>query len=158
MARQSWDDYFLGITEAIGKRGTCDRGRSGAIIVVNKRIVATGYVGSPPGMPHCDEAGHLLRELVDEDGNRSTHCIRTIHAEANAVLQAAECGTSVKGGVLYCRMVPCYSCAVMIVRVGLVRVVAMRHYHADSLSIELLKSAGVQLDIQENAVEKYERQ
>lgn len=139
MSRPSWDDYFLGITDIIGKRGTCDRGRSGAIIVVNKRIVATGYVGSPQGMPHCDEVGHLMREVINENGDKSMHCIRTIHAEDNAILQAAEHGVPVKGGTLYCKMTPCFDCAKRVVRVGLVRVVAMKRYHADSLSIELFR-------------------
>ncbi len=158
MSRQSWDDYFSEITDVIGKRGTCDRGRSGAVIVINKRIVTTGYVGSPQGMPHCDEVGHLMREVINEDGNKSMHCIRTIHAEKNAILQAAEHGISVKGGTLYCKMAPCFDCAKDIVRVGLVRVVAMKRYHADSLSIELFKTAGIQLDVREDKIEEYEKQ
>jgi len=157
-SRPSWDEYFLQITDDIGKRSTCDRGRSGAIIVIDKKIITTGYVGSPPGQPHCDEVGHLMREVIDEDGNKSMHCIRTLHAEENAILQAAEFGVSVKGGTIYCKMTPCYRCAMAIVRVGIVRVVARRRYHAEALSIELFKNAGVQLDILEDKVEEYEKQ
>jgi dCMP deaminase len=158
MPRKSWDEYFLNITQVIGERGTCDRGRSGSIIVLNKRIITTGYVGSPPGMPHCDEVGHLFTEVIKEDGEKSTHCVRTIHAEENAILQAAEYGVSVKGGTVYCKMTPCFNCAKRIARVGIVRVVAMKRYHADGLSLEIFKSAGIQLDIIENVIEQYEKQ
>jgi len=153
--RQSWDEYFLRITDVVGERGTCDRGRSGSIIVINKRIVATGYVGAPQGMPHCDETGHLMREVTDENGGKSMHCVRTIHAEENAILQAAEYGISVKGGTVYCKMTPCFNCAKMMVRVGIVRVVAKRKYHADSLSVGLFKNTGIQLEVVENRLEEY---
>jgi len=158
MDRQSWDDYFLGIAKAVAERSTCDRGKNGAIIVVDKRIVTTGYAGSLPGMPHCDEVGHLMREVVDENGNKSRHCVRTIHAEKNAILQAAKYGISIKGGVLYCKMTPCLDCATNIVMVGLVRVVAIRHYHADGKSAELFKTAGVQLEVREDGIEEYKDQ
>lgn len=158
MPRKSWDQYFLDITKVVGERGTCDRGKSGSIIVVNKRIVATGYVGSSRGMPHCDDVGHLMREVIDENGKKSMHCVRTIHAEENAILQAAEYGISVRGGTVYCKMTPCFNCARMMVQVGIVRVVALRRYHADRLSVELFKSAGIQLDVLENKVEEYEKQ
>lgn len=158
MVRKSWDEYFLDVTDKVGERGTCDRGRSGSIIVIEKRIVTTGYVGSPPGMPHCDDVGHLWMEVIGEDGKKSTHCVRTIHAEENAILQAAEYGVSIKGGTVYCKMTPCFNCAKRIARVGIVRVVAMKRYHADSLSVELFKSAGIQLDIVDDQVEQYERQ
>ena len=90
--RPSWDEYFLGLMDEVGARATCDRGRSGCIIVRDKQIVCTGYVGSPPGFPHCDEVGHLMKEVVEEDGTSRMHCVRTIHAEQNAICQAARYG------------------------------------------------------------------
>jgi len=155
MTRLSWDDYFLEITDTVGKRGTCDRGKAGAIIVVYKRIVATGYVGAPSGLPHCDEAGHLMRDVIDENGNKSSHCIRTLHAEENAMLQAAKHGVKLEGGTVYCKMTPCFNCAKKIVQVGIKRVVARRRYHADVLSIQLFQEAGVQLKIIEDVFEEY---
>ena len=155
MTRLSWDDYFLEITDTVGKRGTCDRGKAGAIIVVYKRIVATGYVGAPSGLPHCDEAGHLMRDVIDENGNKSSHCIRTLHAEENAMLQAAKHGVKLEGGTVYCKMTPCFNCAKKIVQVGIKRVVARRRYHADVLSIQLFQEAGVQLKIIEDVFEDY---
>lgn len=156
--RISWDEYFIGIVEAVSKRGTCDRGKGSAIIVIDKRIVTTGYVGAPPGQPHCDEVGHLMQEVIDENGNKSMHCIRTIHAEENAILQAAKYGISLRGGTLYCTMTPCFNCAKMIVSVGLKRVVAKKRYHAERLSLEQFRNAKVQLDILEDKVEEYENQ
>jgi dCMP deaminase len=156
--RPSWDEYFMGISDSVAKRATCDRGKSGSIIVRDKKILTTGYVGSPPGMPHCDDVGHLMREVIDEEGHKSMHCIRTLHAEENAILQAAEFGICLKGATLYCKMTPCYRCAMKIVRVGIVRVVAKRRYHADELSVKLFKDVKIQLDILEDKVEKYKNQ
>lgn len=156
--RPSWDEYFLGIIEKVADRGTCDRGKSGSVVAVDKRIVATGYVGSPPGQPHCDEAGHLMRDVIDEEGNKSKHCIRTVHAEENAILQAARYGISLKGGIIYCKMTPCFNCAKMIVSVGIRRVVAKKRYHADGLSLKLFREAGVEVDIMEDKIEEYENQ
>lgn len=158
MPRPNWDQYFMKITEVAGERGTCDRGRSGAVIVVNKRIATTGYVGSPPGRPHCDSAGHLMREVIDEEGKKSMHCIRTLHAEENAMLQAAKYGIPLKGGTLYCKMTPCFNCAKRIVSVGIKKVVAQRRYHADALSVDLLEKAGIRLEILEDKVEQYKNQ
>ena len=87
--RPPWDDYFLGLVDQVASRATCDRGRSGCVVVRDKRIICTGYVGSPPGLPHCDEDGHLLKQVVNEDGTTRQHCVRTIHAEQNAICQAA---------------------------------------------------------------------
>ena len=95
--RPSWDEYFLGLMDEVANRATCDRGRSGCIVVRDKQIVCTGYVGSPEGFPHCDEVGHLMKEVVEEDGTSRMHCVRTIHAEQNAICQAAKHGISLKG-------------------------------------------------------------
>ncbi|MBI2053870.1 MAG: cytidine/deoxycytidylate deaminase family protein [Candidatus Staskawiczbacteria bacterium] len=157
--RPSWDEYFLNLLEPLGSRGTCDRGRSGAVIVSpHHTILATGYVGAPPGQPHCDEAGHMMITRIDEKGNQSQHCVRTLHAEENAILQCAKDGIKLEGAVIYAKMVPCYNCAMRIVRVGIKRVVAQKRYHADSLSLELFKNARVELVIIENINEQYEKQ
>ena len=158
-ARPNWDEYFLGLIEPIAKRATCDRGRSGAVIVSpHHTILATGYVGAPPGQPHCDEAGHMMRTVVDEEGNQSQHCVRTLHAEENAILQCAKDGIKIEGATLYCKMVPCYNCAMRIVRVGMKKVVAQKRYHADRLSVKLFDDAGVELQILENTTEEYKNQ
>jgi dCMP deaminase len=142
----------------VAKRATCDRGKSGCLIVRDKRIICTGYVGSPHGMPHCDEAGHLMKRLLDEEGNASQHCVRTIHAEQNAICQAARHGTALDGATLYCTMEPCRTCAMLIISVGIRRVVAERMYHAARESRELFAAAGVELVALSGEVESYERQ
>ncbi|KPJ54970.1 cell division protein DedD [Parcubacteria bacterium DG_72] len=157
--RPGWDKYFLSLLEPLSKRATCDRGRSGAVIVSEgNTILATGYVGAPPGQPHCDEVGHMMRTVIDEEGNSSQHCVRTLHAEENAILQCAKDGIKLQGATLYCKMVPCYNCAMRIVRVGIKRVVAQKRYHADKLPVDLFKSAGVELQVLDNSVEQYSRQ
>ncbi len=157
--RPTWDEYFISLLEPLGRRGTCDRGRSGAVIVSESNtILATGYVGSPPGQPHCDEVGHMMRTVTDEEGNGSQHCVRTLHAEENAILQCAKDGIKLRGATVYCKMVPCYNCAMRIVRVGIKRVVAQKRYHADNLSLELFKSVGIELSILDDTIEEYEKQ
>lgn len=156
--RPSWDDYFLGLVDEIASRATCDRGRSGCVVVRNKRIICTGYVGSPSGLPHCDEAGHLLKKMVDEDGTVRQHCVRTIHAEQNAICQAAHYGLPLEDTTLYCTMEPCRVCAMLIASVGIRRVVAKRRYHAGQETREIFALAGVELDIVEPTVQHYEGQ
>ncbi len=156
--RPSWDEYFIRLVDEVASRATCDRGRSGCVVVRDKRIICTGYVGSPPGLPHCDEAGHSMKQMVDEDGTVREHCVRTIHAEQNAICQAAKYGLSVKDTTLYCTMEPCRVCAMLITSVGISRVVAKRRYHAGQDTRELFARAGVELDILEDIVESYESQ
>ena len=114
------------MVDFVGRRGTCDRGQAGAIIVKDKRILATGYVGSPVGLPHCDEVGHEMHTVVQEDGSQSRHCIRTAHAELNAIANAARFGVAIDGAVLYCKMFPCYVCAKTIINSGIKRVVCIK--------------------------------
>ena len=158
MARPSWDEYFLGIVDSVAQRATCDRGKSGCVVVKDKRILTTGYVGSPSGMPHCDEVGHMLKKAIDENGEIKQHCVRTVHAEQNAICQAAKFGISLEGATIYCTMVPCFVCAKLIVNVGIKRVVCKYRYHADKDSIELFKQAGIQLEIINDKVLDYENQ
>lgn len=156
--RPSWDEYFIGMANYVGTRATCDRGRSGCVIAKDKRVISTGYVGSPPGLPHCDEVGHEMHTVINEDGTESQHCIRTAHAEQNALAQAARFGASLEGATLYCKMVPCYSCAKSIITAGVKRVVAEKDYHVSSRSKEILEQAGVALEIVKKEVERYTRQ
>lgn len=158
MARPDWDEYFVGLVEQVGTRATCDRGRSGCVIVRDHRIVSTGYVGAPPGLPHCDDVGHLLKTVIDDDGVARQHCCRTIHAEQNAITQAARYGVSLEGATLYCTMTPCRVCAMLIVSTGIQRVVARRRYHAGQESCDLFAQAGVLLEILEDVVVSYVRQ
>jgi len=144
--RPDWDEYFMEIVLAIAKRGTCDRGRSGAVIVKNKQMISAGYVGSPVGMPHCDDVGHQMKKLIHEDGSITQHCMRTVHCEQNAICQAAKNGVSINGSTLYVSMTPCRTCAMMIVNSGIKRVVCLKRYHAAKESEKILKKAGVELE------------
>jgi dCMP deaminase len=156
--RPSWDEYFIGLVDQVAQRATCDRGRSGCIIVKDKRILCSGYVGSPPGFPHCDEAGHQMRKIIDDDGTPRQHCIRTIHAEQNAICQAARYGISLKDTTLYCTMEPCRVCAMLIISCGITKVVVKRKYHAAEDTRQLLKKAGIKLVVLDNKIENYENQ
>ena len=153
--RPTWDDYFMEVAEAISKRATCDRGRSGCVIARDKQILVTGYVGSPPGFPHCDETGHQLKKMTHENGTVTEHCVRTVHAEQNAVCQAAKMGISIRGATLYCRMTPCRTCAMLVISCGIIRIVCERKYHAGGESEELFKQAGIELAFKYNEVQKY---
>lgn len=156
--RPSWDEYFLKITEMVGSRGSCDRGRAGCVIAKNRRIVATGYAGSPCGLPHCDEVGHEMHTVTHADGSQTQHCIRTTHAEQNAICEAARMGIALEGSTLYCKMTPCYTCAKMIINAGIKRVVCAQDYHASQRSKEVFEEAGIGLDITDEKVTEYDNQ
>ena len=156
--RPSWDEYFIEITRTVARRSTCDRGHSGAVVVRDRRILSTGYVGSPPGLPHCDDVGHQVAQYLDEAGQVSQHCIRTIHAEQNAISQAARFGISLQDSTLYCKMEPCFVCARMIIAVGITRVVCEKRYQRGELTREMFKDADIQLDVLSGEVEHYDRQ
>ena len=153
--RPSWDEYFLEIMNVVAKRATCDRGRSGCVIARDKQILSTGYVGAPAGLPHCDEVGHLFKDTIHEDGHVSRHCVRTSHAEMNAIVNAAKVGVAVNGATLYCSMTPCRTCAMAIINAGIKRVVCLKKYHEGEESEKMLADAGVKLDTIENQVMKY---
>jgi len=156
--RPSWDEYFLEITKTVSTRGTCDRGRNGAVIVRNNRILTTGYVGAPMRMPHCDDTDHLLHDVIDENGKISKHCIRTIHAEQNAIVQAALHGISTEGATLYTKFEPCFTCAKLIINAGIKRVVCEKKYHAGELTRKFFKDAGVELVVLSDELEEYPNQ
>jgi len=154
--RPSWDEYFMEICRVVAKRGTCDRGRSGCVIVKDKQILVTGYVGSPKGFPHCDDVGHQMEEWT-HNGVVRQHCVRTAHAEQNAICQAAKLGVPVEGATLYCKMTPCDICAKMIVNSGIKRVVCEKIYHASG-AMDFWNQAGIKLDVVDKTIEEYEGQ
>jgi dCMP deaminase len=143
--RPTWDEYFMSMLPMIGSRGTCDRGKIGCVATRDNRILVTGYAGAPSGIAHCDGDGHEMHTVVHEDGSESRHCIRTTHAEQNAICQAAKMGTSLDDGTLYCKTTPCYTCAKMIINVGIKRVVCGSEYHSSKRSKEIMKEAGVEV-------------
>ena len=133
--RPSWDEYFMSIAFEVAKRSTCPRAQVGAIVVRDKRILTTGYNGAPSGLPHCAEAGCLMV---------GGHCARTLHAEQNAIIQAALHGVSVAGGTIYITHQPCLICAKMIINAGMKRVIYGGEY-PDELAASFLEQAGVEL-------------
>lgn len=133
--RPSWDEYFLSIAREVATRSTCARRHVGAVIVREKRILCTGYNGSPPGQPHCIDVGCLMEE---------GRCIRTLHAEQNAIAQAALHGVSTKAATLYSTCRPCHVCARMIVGAGIVRVVFFGDA-PEGWAREVLLAAGVEI-------------
>jgi dCMP deaminase len=139
--RPSWETYFMDITALVAKRTTCLRRAVGAVIVKDKRILSTGYNGAPSGIRHCAEVGCLREQLKVESGMRHELC-RGIHAEQNAIIQAAYHGVSVKDAVLFCTNLPCSICAKMIINAGIKKIYYQSGY-ADALSRDMLDEAGV---------------
>ena len=151
--RPSWETYFMTITDLVAKRSTCLRRAVGAVVVKDKRILTTGYNGAPSGITHCRETGCLRETLNVASGQRHELC-RGIHAEQNAIIQAAFHGVSIKGSILYCTTLPCSICAKMIINAGIKQIYYQSGY-ADPLSEEMLKEARVEV-IQSNAVNQEE--
>lgn len=141
--RPSWQEYFTEITRMVATRSTCKRRHVGAILVKNKRILATGYNGTPSGIAHCLDVGCLRDELGIPSGERHELC-RGLHAEQNAILQAAQHGVSIADADLYCTNLPCIICSKMIINAGIKRVYYLDGY-ADALSREMLAAANVDL-------------
>ena len=141
--RLSWDDYFLEIAAVVAKRSTCLRRHVGAVIVRDKQIISTGYNGAPTGIRHCSEVGCLRERLHVPSGERHELC-RGLHAEQNAIIQAALHGASTKGGTLYCTNHPCSICAKMLINAGIIRIVVNGDYH-DQLSEEMLSEAKIEV-------------
>ena len=143
------------ICDTVAKRATCGRGRSGCVIAKDNRILVTGYVGSPAGLPHCDEVGHQLKQMIHEDGSVTQHCVRTVHAEQNAICQAAKRGISIDGATVYCKMTPCRTCAMLIINCGIKRVVCEKHYHDEEDSMKMFAEAGIKIEHLEDSVQTY---
>ncbi|MCB9798722.1 cytidine/deoxycytidylate deaminase family protein [Candidatus Nomurabacteria bacterium] len=156
--RPTWDEYFMEVARAVAKRATCDRGRSGCVIAKNKQILVTGYVGAPAGLGHCDDVGHQMKTVTHEDGHQSQHCVRTTHAEQNAIVQAAKTGVAIDGATLYCKMTPCDTCAKMIINSGIKNIVCEKQYHAGADSEKMFAQAGLDIRYFEEKVEEYANQ
>ena len=142
-SRPSWETYFMNITNLVAERSTCLRRAVGAVLVKDKRILSTGYNGSPSNLKHCAEVGCLREKLGIESGKMHELC-RGIHAEQNAIIQAAYHGVSVKGASIFCTNQPCSICARMIINAGIKKIYYQSGY-ADSLAKELLGEAGIEL-------------
>ena len=153
MNRPTWDEYYINMLDAVSLRSTCDRGKCAAIITKDNHILSTGYAGSPPGSPHCDEAGHMLKKVTHGDGTTTEHCKRTIHAEKNAIFH---CNVSMGGATIYIKMEPCYDCAMAISAVGIKRVVCAKRYHKAEESRELLQMANIVIITLSHDEEEYE--
>ncbi len=142
-SRPSLDEYFMEIAKVVAKRSTCLRRKVGAVIVKDKRILTTGYNGAPSGLPHCLDIGCLRDKLNVPSGERQELC-RGVHAEQNAIVQAALHGIRIAGGTLYTTHQPCITCAKLIINAGIKRVVYGTKY-ADNRGLELLKEAGIEV-------------
>ena len=141
--RPSWAQYFMDITELVAKRSTCTRRAVGAILVKDKRILATGYNGAPSGVRHCSETGCLREQLGVPSGERHELC-RGVHAEQNAIVQAAHYGVSINGATLFCTNLPCSICAKLLINAGVKKIVYQSGY-ADAISEEMLSEAGIEV-------------
>ena len=141
--RPSWEAYFMDIAVLVAKRSTCTRRAVGAVIVRDKRVLSTGYNGAPTGIPHCIEVGCLREKMRVPSGERHELC-RGIHAEQNAIIQAAYHGASIRDGVLFCTNLPCSICAKMIINAGIRKIYYLSGY-ADVMSEALFREAGVEV-------------
>ncbi len=141
--RPDWDEYFMEITRLVAKRSTCLRRHVGALLVKDKMILATGYNGAPKGLAHCLDIGCLREQLGIPSGERHELC-RGLHAEQNAIIQAAYHGVSIQGATLYCTNHPCIICTKMLINAGIVKIVYEAGY-PDELSGDMLKEAGIEM-------------
>ena len=142
--RLTWDQYFLTITRQVAERSTCLRAKVGAVIVRDRSIVSTGYNGAPAGMPHCIDVGCLVYESKTPTGDIETNCFRTIHAEINAIAQAARNGNRIEGADVYVTHTPCIHCLKVLVNSGVKRVFFEKPYKIDTIQ-ELRDRSGVEL-------------
>ena len=143
--RPSWDEYFMDMAELARKRTTCLRRGVGAVIVKDNRVIATGYNGVPKGIAHCGEVGCLRQQMNVPSGKMHELC-RGLHAEQNAIIQAACMGNSIEGATLYCTTQPCVICTKMIINAGIKRIVIKESY-PDELAEKMIKEAGIQVDV-----------
>ena len=134
--RPDWDSYFMKIAYAVSERSTCDRAFVGAVLVRDKRILTTGFNGSPAGQDHCEEVGHLMVE---------GHCVRTIHAETNAIIQAALHGVSTRGATCYVTHFPCINCTKALINAGVERIVYSVAYRKNENALMFLDAAEIEL-------------
>lgn len=133
--RSSWDQYFMDIAKQVATRATCDRKHVGAVLVRNRTILSTGYNGSIRGLPHCDEVGHMME---------NDHCVATVHAEANAIIQAARNGVGIDGATIYTTASPCWPCFKLVANSGLVRIV-FGEFYRDPRIFDFATKLGIEL-------------
>lgn len=144
LERPDWDEYFMEIAEIVKKRATCLRRKVGAIIVKDNRILSTGYNGAPKGLNHCGKTGCIRASLNVPSGERHELC-RGLHAEQNAIIQAAVFGTAIDGATIYTTLSPCIVCTKMIINAGIKRIVLREDYN-DSLAISMLEESGIEVE------------
>lgn len=142
--RLSWDQYFMRIAMLVADRATCTRAKIGAVIVKDKNVIATGYNGSPAGHPHCTDVGCLVYTSRNPDGEEEENCFRTIHAEINAVAQAAKHGVEINGANIYVTASPCYHCLKTLMNTGIRRIYYLKPYKIDRIR-PLLENTDIEL-------------
>jgi dCMP deaminase len=144
MKRPSWDQYFMTITRQVAERSTCLRAKVGAVIVRDRNIMATGYNGSPAGLPHCIDVGCLIYESRTPDGEIETNCYRTIHAEMNAITQAAKNGAPIRDADIYVTHTPCIHCMKVLINTGIRNIYFEKEYKRHTVA-DLLKYSKIKL-------------
>lgn len=144
MSRISWDEYFMKMAELAATRSTCLRRQVGAVIVQDRHVIATGYNGAPKGVPHCSEKGGCLREQKGIPSGERHELCRALHAEQNAIIQAATLAQSIEGATMYITNQPCIICAKMIINAGIERIV-VREGYPDEFAVEMLAEAGLKI-------------
>jgi len=148
--RLDWHNYFMNIAKMVAERSTCNRAKIGAVIVKDRSIISTGYNGAPAGLPHCTDVGCLVYTSINPDGEEEQNCFRTIHAEINAIAQAAKHGVSIDGADIYITASPCYHCLKVLINVGIKNIYYLKPYKIEKIK-ELLELSKVNLiQINEN--------
>jgi len=142
--RLDWHNYFINIAKMVAERSTCNRAKIGAVIVKDRSIISTGYNGAPAGLPHCTDVGCLVYTSINPDGEEEQNCFRTIHAEINAIAQAAKHGVSIDGADIYITASPCYHCLKVLINVGIKNIYYLKPYKIEKIK-ELLELSKVNL-------------
>ncbi|MDO4860288.1 MAG: dCMP deaminase family protein [Bacillota bacterium] len=153
MDRISWDEYFMKMAELAATRSTCLRRQVGAVIVQDRHVIATGYNGAPKGVPHCSEKGGCLREQMGIPSGERHELCRALHAEQNAIIQAATLAQSIEGATMYITNQPCIICAKMIINAGIERIV-VRDGYPDQFAVDMLAEAGLKIVMLEDTAAK----
>jgi dCMP deaminase len=143
-SRLGWDSYFMNIAHLVAERSTCNRAKIGAVIVRDRNIIATGYNGSPMGLPHCTEVGCLVYVSRNPNGEEEENCFRTIHAEINAIAQAAKHGVRIDGSDMYVTASPCIHCLKVLINVGVKSIYYAKAYKIHTIQ-EMVEQAGISL-------------
>jgi dCMP deaminase len=142
--RLNWHQYFMKIANLVSERSTCCRAKVGAVIVKDKNILSTGYNGSPSGLPHCTDVGCLVYKSITPDGSVEENCFRTIHAEINAIAQAAKHGSSINNADIYITHTPCIHCLKVLINTGIKNIYYQHEYKIESIA-DMIEQAGINL-------------